>query len=576
MEEKYMEKKKGLRLAFKLSLMVAVPILLVTLTGICLGAVKQGQLSKTLVEREISGIARSVREVYMGLESDEPFTLKDGTLSKGSTTLTDNYEIIDKLKSEQDVELSLFFGDTRLLTTLTDESGKREINTQMSDAVFSQINKGEDYYARDIELFGTSYAGYYVPLYQPGSNEVIGSIFCGRSQKQINTSMKDTIFSMAATMLGIFAVTFVIVLILVTRIIKVLNGAVTNLNEVARGALNINMGPSILNRSDEVGDIARSVQRLIHSLREILTNITTSAKSLEQFSDKFSTSFDVIANSIDDVNTAVDEIANGATGQAGETMNASEKVNNMGHSLDQTAASIETLNNSSGKMKEYNKTAAKNLTELYDISKQTKESVLLVQDQTNLTNQSAQKIREATELITNIAGQTNLLSLNASIEAARAGENGKGFAVVADEIRQLSEQSRESAEKIAEIVNSLLENSNTSVHTMNEVTENIQRQNDKLLETGNMFSSLNSEIKDVTNAIEHINEQTVTLDEHKNTVLSIVDGLAAIAQQNAASTEETSASMLELQKTIQTCHEATSDLVKLAKELSKNTKHFEL
>ena len=425
-------------------------------------------------------------------------------------------------------------------------------------------------------MFGTSYAGYYVPLYQPGSNEVIGSIFCGRSQKQINTSMKDTIFSMAAAMLGIFAVTFVIVLILVTRIIKVLNGAVTNLNEVARGALNINMGPSILNRSDEVGDIARSVQRLIHSLREILTNITTSAKSLEQFSDKFSTSFDVIANSIDDVNTAVDEIANGATGQAGETMNASEKVNNMGHSLDQTAASIETLNNSSGKMKEYNKTAAKNLTELYDISKQTKESVLLVQDQTNLTNQSAQKIREATELITNIAGQTNLLSLNASIEAARAGENGKGFAVVADEIRQLSEQSRESAEKIAEIVNSLLENSNTSVHTMNEVTENIQRQNDKLLETGNMFSSLNSEIKDVTNAIEHINEQTVTLDEHKNTVLSIVDGLAAIAQQNEASTEETSASMLELQKTIQTCHEATSDLVKLAKELSKNTKHFEL
>lgn len=571
-----MEKKKGLRLAFKLSLMVAVPILLVTLTGICLGAVKQGQLSKTLVEREISGIARSVREVYMGLESDEPFTLKDGTLSKGSTTLSDNYEIIDKLKSEQDVELSLFFGDTRLLTTLTDESGKREINTQMSDAVYSQINKGEDYYARDIELFGTSYAGYYVPLYQPGSNEIIGSIFCGRSQKQINTSMRDTVLSMAGAMLGIFILTFIIVLFLVTRIIKVLNGAVTNLNQVARGTLNINMGSSILTRSDEVGDIARSVQRLIHSLREILTNITTSAKSLEEFSDTFSTSFDVIANSINDVNTAVDEIANGATGQAGETMNASEKVNDMGNSLDQTAASIETLNNSSGKMKEYNKTAAKNLTELYDISEKTKESVLLVQDQTNLTNQSAQKIREATELITNIAGQTNLLSLNASIEAARAGENGKGFAVVADEIRQLSEQSRESAEKIAEIVNSLLENSNTSVHTMNEVAENIQRQNDKLLETGNMFKSLNGEINDVTDAIEHISEQTVTLDEHKNTVLGIVDSLAAIAQQNAASTEETSASMLELQKTIQTCHEATSDLVKLAKELSNNTKHFEL
>lgn len=570
-----MEKKKGLRLALKLSLMVAIPILLVTLTGICLGAVKQGHLSRNLVEREISGIARSVRETYMEMGGSEPFTLKDGTLTKGSKTLTEDYELIDKLKAEQDIELSLFFGDTRLLTTLTDESGKREINTQMSEEVYSHISKGEDYYARDIELFGTSYAGYYVPLYQPDSNEIVGSIFCGRSQKQILSSLRDTVISMAAAMLAIFAVTFVIVLLLVLRIIKTLNGTVTNLNQVAKGVLNLDMGSSVLTRADEVGDIARSVQSLIHSLREILTNITTSAQTLDEFSNTFSTSFDVIADSINDVNTAVNEIANGATGQAGETVNASEKVTEMGQSLDQTAASIETLNSSSGKMKEYNKTAAKNLEELYQISEKTKDSVLLVQEQTNLTNQSAQKIREATELITNIAGQTNLLSLNASIEAARAGENGRGFAVVADEIRQLSEQSRQSAEKIVEIINSLLENSNTSVHTMNDVAGNIQMQNEKLLETGRMFKSLNGEINDVTNAIEHISEQTASLDEHKNTVLAIVDSLAAIAEENAASTEETSASMFELQKTIQTCHEATSDLVKLSKELSANTKHFE-
>lgn len=570
-----MEKKKGLRLALKLSLMVAIPILLVTLTGICLGAVKQGHLSRNLVEREISGIARSVRETYMEMGGSEPFTLKDGTLTKGSKTLTENYELIDKLKAEQDIELSLFYGDTRLLTTLTDESGKREINTQMSEEVYSHISNGEDYYARDIELFGTSYTGYYVPLYQPDSNEIVGSIFCGRSQKQILSSLRDTVISMAAAMLAIFAVTFVIVLLLVLRIIKTLNGTVTNLNQVAKGVLNLDMGSSVLTRADEVGDIARSVQSLIHSLREILTNITTSAQTLDEFSNTFSTSFDVIADSINDVNTAVNEIANGATGQAGETVNASEKVTEMGQSLDQTAASIETLNSSSGKMKEYNKTAAKNLEELYQISEKTKDSVLLVQEQTNLTNQSAQKIREATELITNIAGQTNLLSLNASIEAARAGENGRGFAVVADEIRQLSEQSRQSAEKIVEIINSLLENSNTSVHTMNDVAGNIQMQNEKLLETGRMFKSLNGEINDVTNAIEHISEQTASLDEHKNTVLAIVDSLAAIAEENAASTEETSASMFELQKTIQTCHEATSDLVKLSKELSANTKHFE-
>lgn len=571
-----MKKRKGFRLAFKLSLMVAIPIFLVTFTGICLSSFKQSELSKDLVQREISGIARSVRQAYSEMDGSEPFALKDGTLSKGSVKLTDNYELIDKLKSEQDVELSLFYGDTRLLTTLTNDSGAREINTQMSKEVYAQICKGEDYYAPNIELFGSSYSGYYVPLYQPDTHEIVGSIFCGRSQKQINDYLKNTILSVTGAMLGVFAIAFVIVLFLVLQIVKTLDGAVVNLNQVAKGVLNLEMRPKLLQRGDEVGDMTRSIQSLLDSLREILTNITTSSKSLEEFSNTFTTSFDVITDSINDINTAVDEIANGATGQAGETQNANERVNEMGKALDETAANIETLNDSSIKMKEYNKTASHNLRELYDITEKTKNSVLLVQDQTNLTNQSAQKIREATDLIADIAGQTNLLSLNASIEAARAGENGKGFAVVADEIRQLSEQSRQSAEKIAEIVNTLLENSNTSVHTMNDVAENIQTQNQKLVETGTMFKSLNTEINGVTDAIEQIREQTITLDNHKSTVLGIVDSLASIAQENAASTEETSASMIELKKTIQICHDATADLVKIANELADNTKHFEL
>ena len=206
--------------------------------------------------------------------------------------------------------------------------------------------------------------------------------------------------------------------------------------------------------------------------------------------------------------------------------------------------------------------------ELSAISETTKSSVLLVQNQTNQTNDSAQEIREATELITDIANQTNLLSLNASIEAARAGENGRGFAVVADEIRNLSEQSRESAERIVEIVNTLIANSNTSVTTMNEVAENIRTQNNKIEETGEMFRSLNEEIAEVTEAIEKIRKQKEVLD--------IVDGLAAIAEQNAAGTEETSASMAEFHEIIDSCHEATEELTKLAQNLADHTERFTL
>lgn len=90
-----------------------------------------------------------------------------------------------------------------------------------------------------------------------------------------------------------------------------------------------------------------------------------------------------------------------------------------------------------------------------------------------------------------------------------------------------------------------------------------------------MFISLDNEISDVASAIEHIRRQTSSLDEHKNVVMEIVDSLAAIAEENAASTEQTSASMLELHEIIATCHKATDDLVTLAKDLTENTKHFE-
>lgn len=571
-----LKKKKGMRQAFKLSLTVSIPLLLITLIGIAISAGKQNSISKNLVEREVSGIAASVREAYIEMADGADFAMSGDTLKKGNETLSENYELIDKLKQERDVELSIFYGDTRVLTTLKDSSGKREINKKMSKEIYDIIQRGESYFTDDLELFGVPYSGCYVPLYQPNSDKIVGSIFCGRSQAEVNAAAHSTIVSMALSMMGVFIVAIVIGMFVITRIVKHLDGAVDYLGTLSKGALNLTVKKDLVVRKDEVGDIARAIQRLVESMRDIITNITTSSQALQGFSEKFSASFDRIAESINNVNIAVDEIANGSSSQAAETMSASQKVTQMGTALDETTANVETLGSSSVKMREYNKTAAKNLDELSAISETTKSSVLLVQNQTNQTNDSAQEIREATELITDIANQTNLLSLNASIEAARAGENGRGFAVVADEIRNLSEQSRESAERIVEIVNTLIANSNTSVTTMNEVAENIRTQNNKIEETGEMFRSLNEEIAEVTEAIEKIRKQTEALDVQKKEVLDIVDGLAAIAEQNAAGTEETSASMAEFHEIIDSCHEATEELTKLAQNLADHTERFTL
>lgn len=308
----------------------------------------------------------------------------------------------------------------------------------------------------------------------------------------------------------------------------------------------------------------------------IVHGIHHSTGELNTFSEKFKDNFDTISSSIANIDTAVDEIANGATNQADETQKVSEQVELMGKSIDFMNGNISALAQSAETMKSKNGDAQKNLDALVEISNKTKISVDEIQKQTIETNQSALDIRSATDIIADIASQTNLLSLNASIEAARAGENGRGFAVVAEEIRVLADQSTESADRIKSIIEKLIENSNTSVQTMNSVVEEIKHQNEKIDNTKDVFGVLKTEVDNVTESIEGLADKVDDLNGLKNSVTESVESLAAIAQENAAGTEETSASMVELSQIVNDCNQNTSKLVGLASALKNDIGKFRL
>lgn len=280
---------------------------------------------------------------------------------------------------------------------------------------------------------------------------------------------------------------------------------------------------SILNKKNEIGNIARSVHSLLEGLTMIVHGIHHSTGELNTFSEKFKDNFDTISSSIANIDTAVDEIANGATNQADETQKVSEQVELMGKSIDFMNGNISALAQSAETMKSKNGDAQKNLDALVEISNKTKISVDEIQKQTIETNQSALDIRSATDIIADIASQTNLLSLNASIEAARAGENGRGFAVVAEEIRVLADQSTESAERIKSIIEKLIENSNTSVQTMNSVVEEIKHQNERIDNTKDVFGVLKTEVDNVTESIEGLADKVEDLNGLKDSVTESVE-----------------------------------------------------
>lgn len=568
------KKKKGLQLMGKISVVVAIPMAALVLLGCLIGVSGMNGVSDILMKEQLESAEYSFGQIMDGL-SDGDYRYENGTLYKGDYDVTANENVLTEFKENTGIEVSIVVGNVRGATTMSDADGKSMKGQSISETVYEKLQAGEADYDQKLKIGSKNYLAYYLPI-KNASGEIYGSLFVGYDKKTVSAMTRSNIYKMVGTLCVIAVAVMAVIAFLMRSIGKVLHNTVDHLEEVADGSLDVMVQNKVLERNDELGEVSRSLQKLVSSFKEIVKNIMTASAELDSFSGEFKESFDNIKESISNINTAVDEIANGATQQAGDTQKANEEVINMGDALDSTAGNVIALTDSAQKMSDYNSSANEILEELLEISKKTNQSVDDVQKQTDETNRSAMEIQEATELIASIASQTNLLSLNASIEAARAGEQGRGFAVVAGEIRTLADQCSESADKIANVVHELLDNSNQSVHTMNEVMVSIEQQNEKLENTLKMYAQLNDEIHIVSQAIHEISAQVDGLGDTKNAVLELLESLSAISEENAASTQQTSASMIELSNIVEECTEKTAGLLTLSANLRDNTTKFSI
>lgn len=575
-EEKEKKGKKFSLMKRLLSMsIIPVVVLAVVVTVYAIISIVDGMQQEFL--EGLRNTANCMKAAYEALD-DGDYALNDqGELVKGELNVSAGEDLIDSFVEGTDVGVTIFYGDTRMATSLIDtQSGKRIVGTQASEQVADIVLKqGKEYESVDLIINGEDYYACYLPLKNSGG-EVVGMLFAGEPSQSINKFIIEKAINILILCLVITVVVVVIVILASKRITRSIEDTERVLVRLSEGDLTAAVDQKALKRSDEIGVMSRALDTTLQELREIITDISTSAGTLMKEGTRLEEMSSQTSNSTDEVSRAVEEISKGAVTQAEEVEQATHLVSDMGQQIEHIVGSINELYRVSEKMQKAGEEAQNNMNMLKDSNEQTTAAIGRVAENVEKTDQSVAAISEALSMITDIADETNLLSLNASIEAARAGEAGKGFAVVAAQIQKLAEESSASAAQIAEIIATLSADSANTLSVMAKLREDVAVQQEKMVETIEKFDAVSGGIVASNEGTAQIHKQASDCDASRVSVVDIIQNLSALSEENAASTQETTASMEELNATINLLADSAKGLQKLSQSLENDMKIFRL
>lgn len=568
-----------LELTIKYAALISVIIFIIAIVSISLSKqMLNSHIKDTKLESNLKIFKEFIKQDYNGLKD------VDGELvGENGKIIRDNYDLVDKMSEMTSDVFTIFSSKNgefeRISTNIKTEGGARAVGTTLdkNSEAYKYVSNGKKYIGSG-QILGESYISAYEPVSANGT--IIAILFTGVSQNSIDNQARAGISRLALWIIVVallsIAASIVITIFIANSMVKPIRKISAIATEISNANLCVTFDEKDIKRRNEIGDVTRAMSNMAENLRTIVNHITDHSQNTAATAEELTATAQSTNESASSVAESVSAISKQAREQAKEIQVAADNVESTSNLVQNMITELDDLSNAIENINSKKNEGKKALYELIRLTNENSKDTANISNVIVETNESAERISKASDMIQSISEQTNLLALNAAIEAARAGESGKGFAVVAEEIRKLAENSAVFTDEIKGIIQDLMTKTRNAVDIIGTVVEKMNEQNENTELTGEKFNEIESAVELSNTIVNKVKESSEKIETSNNAITEVTKNLISIAEQNAVTSAEALESVESQVSSIGDISNASENLATIATNLQGEVAEFQI